>query len=113
MTKVETILEAIPKLAKEWASQREDRQQRTEADPADYDQLRKLGVHLMSVPVEFGGTWENLSQFARPVCTMLRTLAQGDPSITLASAMHQGVLGSWRVPTVPEPYNDAWQKLRS
>ena len=109
---VETILEAIPKLAMEWASQRQDRQQRIEADPQDYDQLRKLGVHLMSVPVEFGGTWESISQFARPFCTMLRTLAQGDPSITLASAMHQGVLGSWRIPSVPEPYNDAWQKQR-
>jgi alkylation response protein AidB-like acyl-CoA dehydrogenase len=43
---------------------------------------------------------------------LLRTLAQGDPSITLASAMHQGVLASWRIPSVPDPYNEAWQKQR-
>jgi alkylation response protein AidB-like acyl-CoA dehydrogenase len=43
---------------------------------------------------------------------MLRTLAQGDPSITLASAMHQLVLSSWRIPTVPEPYAKAWAKQR-
>lgn len=110
--KIETILEQVPKLAREWASQRADRQQRTEADPADYEQLRKLGISLMAVPVEFGGTWEDISQSARPLCTMLRILAQGDPSITLASAMHQGVLASWRIPTVPEPYNDGWQKQR-
>ncbi len=110
--KIETILEQVPKLAREWASQRADRQQRTEADPADYEQLRKLGIPLMAVPVEFGGTWEDISQSARPLCTMLRTLAQGDPSITLASAMHQGVLASWRIPTVPEPYQDGWQKQR-
>jgi hypothetical protein len=42
-----------------------------------------LGVPLMAVPVEFGGTWDSLAQSARPICTMLRRLAQGDPSITL------------------------------
>jgi alkylation response protein AidB-like acyl-CoA dehydrogenase len=26
--------------------------------------------------------------------------------------MHHGVLGSWRTPTVPEPYNAAWQQQR-
>jgi hypothetical protein len=43
---------------------------------------------------------------------MLRTLAQGDPSITLASAMHHLVLSSWRIPTVPEPYSQRWVKQR-
>jgi alkylation response protein AidB-like acyl-CoA dehydrogenase len=109
---IATILEQIAQLATVWASERADRQQRTTADPADYDQLRTLGVPLLAVPVEFGGTWESLAQSARPICTMLRTLAQGDPSITLSSAMHQGVLGSWRIPSVPEPYNAAWQRQR-
>ncbi|MFQ6028139.1 MAG: acyl-CoA dehydrogenase family protein [Dehalococcoidia bacterium] len=109
---IETILEGVPKLAREWASQRDDRQQRTKADPADYEALRRIGIPLLAVPVEFGGTWEDVSQSARPICTMLRTLAKGDPSITLSSAMHQGVLASWRVPQVPEPYGDAWQQQR-
>ena len=109
---IASILEAAPQLASEWAAEREDRQTRTEADPADYQRLRDLGIPLMAVPVEFGGTWESLAQSARPLCTLLRTLAAGDPSITLASAMHLGVLGSWRIPTVPDPYNDAWQKQR-
>lgn len=110
--KIASILEQIPLLAKTWASEREERQQRTSAAPADYEQLRQIGVPLMAVPVEFGGTWESLAQSARPICTMLRLLAQGDPSITLASAMHQGVLGTWRIPAVPEPYNAAWQQQR-
>jgi alkylation response protein AidB-like acyl-CoA dehydrogenase len=110
--RIDAILERVPKLAQEWATQRAERQLRTKADPADYEQLRKLGIPLLAVPVEFGGTWEDISQSARPLCTMLRTLAQGDPSITLASAMHLGVLGSWRIPTVPEPYNGGWQKQR-
>jgi alkylation response protein AidB-like acyl-CoA dehydrogenase len=109
---IASILEQAPKLAQEWAAQRADRQRRTKADPADYAQLRKLGVPLMAVPVEFGGTWEDIAQSARPLCTMLRTLAQGDPSITLSSAMHLGVLASWRIPTVPEPFNGGWQKQR-
>lgn len=107
---IATILEHVPQLAKTWASERAERQQRTSADAADYDQLRQIGVPLMAVPVEFGGTWESLAQSARPICTMLRTLAQGDPSITLASAMHQGVLGTWRISAVPEPYNAVWQQ---
>ena len=109
---IASILAASPDLAREWASEREDRQRRTDADPADYDRLKALGISLMGVPVEFGGTWENLAQSARPICTMLRCLAQGDPSITLSSAMHQSVLASWRVPSVPEPFNDGWQQQR-
>jgi alkylation response protein AidB-like acyl-CoA dehydrogenase len=111
--KVQTVLEKAPKLASEWASQRSERQPRTKADPADFDSLRKIGVPLLAVPTEFGGTWESLSQSARPICTMLRTLAEGDPSITLASAMHHLVLSSWRIPCVPEPYNSQrWVKQR-
>ena len=109
---IASILEAVPQLAEEWAAEREDRQSRTEADPADYDRLRALGINLMAVPVEFGGTWENLAQSARPICTMLRGLAKGDPSITLSSAMHQGVLASWRVPEVPDPFNKGFQQQR-
>ena len=110
--KIETILEGAPTLAREWASQRADRQQRTKGDPVDFERLRKLGAPLMAVPTEFGGTWESQAQSARPICTMLRTLAQGDPSITLASAMHQLVLSSWRVPVAPEPYAEIWTKQR-
>ena len=109
---IASILENAPTLAQEWAAEREDRQRRTQADPADYQRLRDLGIPLMAVPVEFGGTWESLAQSARAICTMLRALAAGDPSITLASAMHQGVLASWRIPTVPDPFNEGWQKQR-
>jgi alkylation response protein AidB-like acyl-CoA dehydrogenase len=104
--KIETLLNQVRQLSKEWASQLEDRQQRIEADSADYEALREIGVPLMAVPVAFGGTWQDIAQSARPFCTMLRTLAQGDPSVTLASSIHQGVLASWWIPAVPEPYND-------
>ena len=109
---VNTILEAAPHLAQEWAAQLQDRQQRTKADPADFAVLRQLGIQLLGVPVEFGGFWESPEQSSRPICTMLRTLAQGDPSITLSSAMHQLVLASWRNSVVSEPYAEAWAKQR-
>lgn len=109
---IASILEQAPVVAREWAAQREERQQRTEGDPADFERLRRLGVPLMAVPVDEGGTWESLAQSARPICTMLRTLAQGDPSITLSSAMHHLVLSSWRIPTVPEPYAADWARQR-
>ncbi|MFQ6027912.1 MAG: hypothetical protein ACE5Q6_10510, partial [Dehalococcoidia bacterium] len=109
---IASILEQSPKLAQEWIAQRADRQQRTKGDPADFQRLQEMGVPLMAVPVEFGGTWESLAQSARPICTMLRTLAQGDPSITLASAMHHLVLSSWRIPNAPEPYTEVWEQQR-
>jgi alkylation response protein AidB-like acyl-CoA dehydrogenase len=105
---INIILEQAPVLAQEFAAERAERQHRTKADPADFRKLQSLGIPMMAVPVEFGGTWESLAQSARPICTMLRTLAQGDSSVTLASAMHHLVLSSWRIPTVPQPYTEAW-----
>ena len=107
-----TILEQTPVLAREFASERDERQRRDGAVPADFQRLRQLGIHLMALPVEFGGTWESLSQSARPICTVLRTLALGDPSVSLVSAMHPLVLSSWRIPEVPQPFTDDWAKQR-
>lgn len=109
---IASIVEKAATVAQEWAAERQNRQERTQGDPADYQRLFQIGVHMMAVPVELGGTWESLAQSARPICTMLRTLAQGDPSPTLASAMHHLVLASWRIPTVPEPFLGAWSKQR-
>ena len=106
------ILDGVSDLAMKWAAQCPDRQQRTKADPADFEALRSLGIPFLGVPEEFGGLWESPARSSRPICTMLRVLAQGDPSVTLASAMHQLVLASWRTAAVSEPYADAWAKQR-
>ena len=113
MTTISSILEQAPVVAAEWAEGRADRQQRTKGDPADYARLAEIGVPLMAVPTDLGGTWESIEQSARPICSLLRTLATGDPSITLASAMHHLVLSSWRLPTVPEPYTAGWIEQRN
>jgi alkylation response protein AidB-like acyl-CoA dehydrogenase len=107
-----TILDGAADLAREWAAQCPDRQQRTQADPEDFEALRRLGIPLLGVPAEFGGLWESPARSSRPICTMLRVLAQGDPSVTLASSMHQLVLASWRTASVSEPYADAWARQR-
>ena len=113
MTTIASILEQAPMVAAEWAEDLADRQQRTKGDPADYARLAKIGVPLMAVPKDLGGTWESMEQSARPICSMLRKLATGDPSITLASAMHHLVLASWRLPMVPEPFTAGWIKQRN
>ena len=110
--KIEPILEKTSLLAREFDQERDNRQRRKKADTADFDRMRDAGVHLMAVPVEFGGTWESLAQSARPICTVLRTLARGDPSVSLVSAMHPLVLSPWRIPKVPEPHSDAWAQQR-
>ena len=109
---IEKILEQVPRVAQEFATQREERQRRTEADPADYRRLQELGVHLMAVPTEFGGTWQSYDQSARAIYTVLRTVARGDPSVALASAMHPLVLASWRRGEVPPPHSDDWARQR-
>ena len=110
---VNAILTGVSNLAQEWAAQRPDRQQRTKAEPEDFEALRHLGVPLLGVPVEFGGLWDTPALSSRPICTMLRMLAQGDPSVTLASSMHQLVLSSWRTALVEEPLKDAWARQRA
>ena len=112
MTKIESVLEQVPGLAREFASIRDERQRRTKPEPADFQRLQDLGIHMMSVPTEFGGTWESYTQSARPICTVIRTVAQGDPSVALASAMHPLVLSSWRRSEIPEPYAGDWAKQR-
>lgn len=110
--KIETILEKTSLLAQEFAQERDTRQRRKKADPADFQRMKDAGIHLMAVPTEFGGTWESLAQSTRPIFTVLRTMALGDPSVSLVSAMHPLVLSPWRIPNVPKPHSDAWAQQR-
>lgn len=71
--KIATLLEQIPQRATTWVAEHAERQQRTTANPADYAQLRPLGVPLLAVPMEFGGTWESFAQSAGPICTLPET----------------------------------------
>ena len=104
------ILANVAELAGEFARQRPERQRRRGLDPADFERIRQTGYLLTCVPEADGGTWQSVGQSLRPVCEMLRTLAQGDSSVALVSAMHPSVLGNWLCPSpVPADRQAAWQ----
>ena len=106
------VLENCHGVAEEFAQECEQRQQRREADPADFRRLQQIGVHLAAVPVEYGGAWEGLQRSVRPMCEILRVLAHGDPSVALVTAMHPGVLFTWRDVEPPKPFLKAWKEQR-
>jgi alkylation response protein AidB-like acyl-CoA dehydrogenase len=104
------ILENVAELAEGFSRQRPERQRRRHLDPADFERIRETGYLLTCVPEAYGGTWQSVEKSLRPVCEMLRTLAQGDASVALVSAMHPSVLGNWLCPApVPADRQAAWQ----
>ena len=106
---VDGTLERVAALAGEWAEARPERQRRRHLDPADFERLRATGFPLLAVPVAHGGAWVGVQQSTRPICEVLRTLALGDPSVALVSAMHPSVLAFWLAsPEAAEPYRAAW-----
>lgn len=82
-------------IAADWRSSRAARFARTRLDPHDFERLRTAGLPLLPVPVAHGGGWVDAPTSMRGVCEALRTLAAGDPSPTLVSAMHPAVLAFW------------------
>src|SRR6187200_2735759 len=96
------VLNSVKRIAREFASQRRQRQLRRELDPKDFAALGAAGFLLTGVPVEQGGLWFDLARSTRPISEILRTLARGDSSIALVSAMHPAVLSFWlSMPHVP------------
>ena len=72
-------------VAEEWKEQVTERQQRTELQEDDYNQLKSINIPLLGVPQEFGGLWQDLQSTGSSVCEILRILASGDPSVALSS----------------------------
>ena len=105
-----TLLAGVQRLAAEFGRERQSRQLRCELDPVDFERLRAAGFLLTGVPVEQGGVWETAARGARPVAELLRTLAHGDASVALVSAMHPAVLGFWLA--TPRPHDRAWAEQR-
>lgn len=65
---------------------------------------------MLPVPAEQGGAWSGAVSL-RPIADALRTLAAGDPSPALVSAMHPAVLAFWLANDAPEC--DAWVSQQS
>jgi alkylation response protein AidB-like acyl-CoA dehydrogenase len=105
------LLADITTLAEQFATDRRQRQQRRHLESADFEAIAATGYTKLAVPTDAGGQFESISETARTICTALRTLARGDSSVALVSAMHPAVLSYWL--TVPEDDItdvDAWQQ---
>ena len=108
-----TIHENLETISAEFAAERRERQQRCELAAADFARLRDAGFVLTGVPVDHGGIWQSVGASARPICEMLRTLAQGDSSVALVCAMHPAVLNFWMATAhASTPFDKAWEEQR-
>jgi alkylation response protein AidB-like acyl-CoA dehydrogenase len=107
------IHENLETISAEFAVERRERQQRCELAAADFARLRDAGFVLTGVPVDHGGIWQSVGASARPICEMLRTLAQGDSSVALVCAMHPAVLNFWMATAhASTPFDKAWEEQR-
>jgi alkylation response protein AidB-like acyl-CoA dehydrogenase len=108
-----TVLDNVRQISDRFAADRRARQLRTSLVRAEFDELADAGFTRSGVPVDRGGLWSTLPASTRGICELLRTLAQGDSSVALVSAMHPSVLSFWLAsPEAPEPYTKAWEQQR-
>ena len=84
---MQSIQEQVCQMAEQYAKDRHERQRRRVLDPADIVLLKEAGFYHTGIPVEQGGVWENVPRSTRPIGEILRTLAGGDASLALVSAM--------------------------
>ena len=107
------VREAVGALARGFAAQRRERQQRQELDPADLEALAGAGLLRAGLPEARGGLWGDMASAARGICEIYRVLARGDSSLALTTSMHPAVLAFWlATPEVPEPDADRWRRQR-
>jgi alkylation response protein AidB-like acyl-CoA dehydrogenase len=103
------LLANTREIARRFATDRRQRQQRRTLDQADIASLKEIGLHLSAVPVEHGGWWQGRKQSLRVQCEALRLLAQGDASLALVATMHPSVLTFWRDPDPPATGAAGWE----
>jgi alkylation response protein AidB-like acyl-CoA dehydrogenase len=102
------LTEEVTELADEWRADRPARQARRSLDPDDFARLAGAGFLHVAVPEDRGGLWRSVAETTGPICTVLRTLAAGDPSVALVASMHPAVIGFWLAR--PDPERAAWSE---
>ncbi len=108
----QAVISELERIATSFAQDTVGRQKRRELDPADFEQIKAAGFLMTGVPEEQGGLWRGLSGSARSYSMMVRTLAHGDPSVALVSAMHPAVITFFlSVPEVDDA-QEAWVQQR-
>jgi alkylation response protein AidB-like acyl-CoA dehydrogenase len=111
IVKAQTVHENVRNVGEAFAADRKERQRRRHLDKADFDRLADAGFLLTGVPEARGGLWRSVNESTRPLCEVLRTLAQGDPSVALVSSMHPAVLSFWlATPKVDPGEQAAWDE---
>ena len=92
---VRAIHDGVASVVARWRGERAERQARRGLERADFDELRDLGLLKLVVPVGEGGSWVDVATSTRAIAETYRTLATGDASVALVSAMHPSVLAFW------------------
>lgn len=112
MTTPESVLAEVEAVARSFAASRIERLGRTALDPRDFEAIAGTGYLDLAVPVRYGGAYTSPAGSVRGICQCLRTLATGDPSVALVSAMHPGVLGFWAAveENPPAPFKPAFDQ---
>ena len=106
-----TVLDNVREVSESFAADRKERQRRRHLDQDDFARLAEAGLLLTGVPEGKGGLWRSVRESTRPICEVLRTLAQGDPSVALVSSMHPAVLSFWlAAPQVDPGHKAAWDQ---
>jgi alkylation response protein AidB-like acyl-CoA dehydrogenase len=103
------VSDQVAAVAAEWRTARSERQARRHLERDDFDRLRSAGLLLSAVPTGSGGLWEDVARSTRPISDSLRTLARGDASVALVSAMHPAVIGFW---LARDGGDEAWHDQR-
>jgi alkylation response protein AidB-like acyl-CoA dehydrogenase len=106
-----TVTQNTRTVSDEFAANRKERQRRRHLEQTDFARLADAGFLLTGVPASKGGLWEGVAKSTRPICEILRILAQGDPSVALVSSMHPAVLSFWlATPDVAPDAQPAWNE---
>ncbi len=110
---LQTLTQQIHAIAEQFAADRTERQRRRTLDAADFSKLREAGYLSAAIPREHGGLWVDVPRSVRSLSSLLRTLATGDSSVALVSAMHPAVLAYWFSTPAIDIDNEAWQEQLS
>jgi alkylation response protein AidB-like acyl-CoA dehydrogenase len=100
---------SVVPIAERWRAQRDERLRRRGLDPADFEALREVGFHAACAPAADGGPGV-VARTVRPLASVLRTLAAGDPAVALVATMHPAVLAYWAA--TPGDGQPAWAAQR-
>lgn len=100
----------ITAISQVFAEDRAARQLRRHLERVDFDQLHEAGLTRTGLPEERGGLWRSIPESTRPICDALRSLARGDASVALVSAMHPAVLSYWLTAPAELSKHAAWQQ---